>query len=311
MTIDVHCHLVVGREEVYNRATMGRAKFFADQLTRLGKPITREEFMRDVLPTILDPKGERIIQKMDEAGIEKTVVFTTSLVFEKDSGYDLLEAHNRRVFELAVKYRDRLVPFCTLDPQIKGIVSLFERSVKEWGVRGLKLDPLAGSYYPSDRAFYPLYEKASELNLPVLFHTGPRPEDPQSRHAHPSYLDQILLDFPDLKIVAAHMSFAYWRDLITLAKARSNLMCDISAFQLTAALNYGQFCHILRRVMDGFGKDRVLFGTDGPTFDIFLSRKEWVQLIKGLPANSPEGSKFTEEEVACLVHSNARNLLGL
>ena len=107
------------------------------------------------------------------------------------------------------------------------------------------------------------------------------------------------------------MSLGWWRELIQIAKIRPNLMSDISSFQMTAALNYGQFCHILRRVMDGLGKDRVMFGTDGPVFDMFLTRKEWVQLIKGLPTNSPRGIDFTEEEVTCLLDNNARSLLSL
>ena len=62
-------------------------------------------------------------------------------------------------------------------------------------------------------------------------------------------------------------------------------------------------------MIDGFGIDRVLFGTDAPMFDVFLSRKDWVQLIRSLPYNSPEGINFTEEEITALLGGNAERLL--
>jgi uroporphyrinogen III methyltransferase / synthase len=42
-----------------------------------------------------------------------------------------------------------------------------ERSVKELGLRGLKLHPISQAFFPNDIRFYPLWEKCAELGVPV------------------------------------------------------------------------------------------------------------------------------------------------
>jgi len=183
-------------------------------------------------------------------------------------------------------------------------VELFEKCVNEWGAQGLKLYPTTG-FFPADKAAYPLYERASAWKIPVFYHTGPE----GLPYTHPSVLLRVLVDFPDLTVIAAHLSNEFWRDLIALGKARDNVMCDISAKQIVARQNYGQFCYILRKFLDEFGTERVMFGTDAPLLERAASSKEWVQIIKELPNKAPAQFRFTEEEVLALLEANARRLL--
>ena len=96
--------------------------------------------------------------------------------------------------------------------------------------------------------------------------------------------------------MAALMVFIGLRYLVELAKVHPNLMCDISGFQVTAKLNYHQFCHMLRSVLDAFGKERVLFGSDGTVFARFVSDKEWVQMLSDLLRGAPRGLAGTETD---------------
>ena len=308
MIIDTHCHLIVADEELSSPSMKSWAELFAGALNKMGKPVRAEALLADVFTTWLDPQGKKIVAAMDEAKIDKTIILGEVADFAREDAHWVYNERNTHLGQVINQHPGRLIFFCGVYPLAGNAQEVLERGLTEWNARGVKLDPLAGEYYPNDRAVYPLYEKLSELKLPVIMHIGPRPEDPESRYAHPSNLDQVLADFPDLTIVAAHMAFSWWRDLIQVAQTRPNLMCDISALQMTAALNYGQFCHILRKVMNGFGKERVMFGTDGPYFDLFLSRKDWVQLIKRLPQDSPEGIDFTEDEVTALLGGNAASL---
>jgi predicted TIM-barrel fold metal-dependent hydrolase len=86
-------------------------------------------------------------------------------------------------------------------------------------------------------------------------------------------------------------------------------MCDISAKQIVAKEDYGQFCHILRRYLDEFGRERVMFGTDAPLLERAASSTEWVEIVKSLPEKAPAHSRFTEEEVSAILAGNARRLL--
>jgi predicted TIM-barrel fold metal-dependent hydrolase len=307
MTIDIHCHLFKSKDDVQVFESL--IPFYAERLTALGRVSSFEEIKQEIYSSWVDPDGQKTISIIDKARIGKTVVLVAAFELDKGNVRQILEQRNRDITRITANYPDRLIPFCALHPELPGLEDFLVRCVTEWGVRGIKLDPLGGGFYPNDKKMYRIYEKACELSLPIVMHTGPRPEDPSAKNGHPFYLSQPLADFPEMRIVAAHMSFAWWRDLIKVARDRPNIMCDISAYQLTAAFNYGQFCHILRKIIDNLGSDKVLFGTDGPTFDIFIPRDEWVKLVEDLPRNSPESDRFTHEEVKALLHDNAERLL--
>ena len=206
------------------------------------------------------------------------------------------------------KRPDRFIGFCGVDPRRDNALELFKRSVEEWGAKGLKFIPFAG-FYPDGEEAYPLVEKAAEWNLPLVSHVGPEfpPFDP--KYAEPSRLVRILIDFPNLQVIAPHLGMARWRELIEVSKLSQNLTCDVSGLQLGAAASFSRFCHILRRAIDGFGMHRVMFGTDDPAFGPFVSKKRWAEMIKNLPHNPPEGVSFTQEEIDALLHGNAQSLL--
>ena len=120
---------------------------------------------------------------------------------------------------------------------------------------------------------------------------------------------RVLVDFPDLTVIVAHLGLEWWRDLIALGKVCDNVMCDFCALQRTAKTNYEQFRYILRRFLDEFGSHRVMFGTDAPLVEDDLPAKEWVELVKGLPYQANASHPFSEEEVFALLESNAQKLL--
>jgi predicted TIM-barrel fold metal-dependent hydrolase len=86
-------------------------------------------------------------------------------------------------------------------------------------------------------------------------------------------------------------------------------MCDFCAWQRVAKQNYAQFCHILRKFLDGFGQDRIMFGTDAPILEESVPSREWVEIIRNLPRQAPSDCAFSEDEVEALLNRNARRLL--
>ena len=67
----------------------------------------------------------------------------------------------------------------------------------------------------------------------------------------------------------------------------------------------------LRFALTAFGSERVLFGTDGPFYTPAMPNKDFVQLIKDLPQNAPEGIAFSAEEVDAMLGESAAKILGL
>lgn len=78
--------------------------------------------------------------------------------------------------------------------------------LKKNGFKGIKMHPEFQNFNPADRAYYPLYETLSTLDMFILFHSG---FDDMIRNrdivSKPSRYARIAGDFPNLKMIAAHM----------------------------------------------------------------------------------------------------------
>lgn len=311
MTIDIHCHLL-SADDLLGPMFKGQAGFYADGLRKCGKQTTSQEVESEVFPTWIDPDASKLLRITEDASVDKTCILVGEFNPDQRDPDGCFGKKNLATAQVVNAHPDRLIAFCGVSPHCHNPVALINEAVQEYGMQGIKLDPLAGKYALDDDALDPIYRRAAELGLPILTHTGPRPESGgDADYAHPSRLSRPLARFPSLNVIAAHMSFAWWRDLVSVGQTRPNLLCDISALQLTAHVNPGLFRAVFRKVLDGLGSHRVFFGSDGPPFDMFISRKEWVRLIGSLPTQSPADISFTEEEIDNVLDGNARRLLGL
>jgi len=49
---------------------------------------------------------------------------------------------------------------------------MLEKYIVEMGFKGLKLYPTYQHFFSNQKDVYPIYEKALELNITIMFHTG-------------------------------------------------------------------------------------------------------------------------------------------
>jgi len=308
MTIDMHCHLFV---EGFNNENFV-APFWNPGKHRAESPEeARIEAQRRIVTRTrtYDPEGKGHIKRMDEAGIEKSVILHLDEGLLFGDGPVSIEDQNRHVSKVAENNPDRFLWFCGIDPRRKNAVPLLEKCVTEWGAKGIKLYPTTG-FLPGDKECYPFYERAQAWKIPIYFHMGPEnPPYYNQGNAHAAVLLRVLVDFPDLTVIVAHLGFEFWRDLLALGKVRDNVMCDFCAWQNIARQRYDQLCYILRKFLDDFGTDRVMFGTDAPILEGEVSSREWLEIIKNLPRRASPAQRFTEEEVQAMLEGNARRLL--
>lgn len=318
MTIDVHSHLFVKEFQNDNAVSPfwdpgEHASRNADEAYAEARARTEREADN------FDPDGSEHIRRMDDAGIDKTILLHLDYGLLFGEAEMSIEQQNKHVGDVAATHPDRLIWFCGIDPRRPDAISLLEKCVLQWGAKGIKLYPTTG-FLPADRELYPFYERACEWKIPVTFHMGPEnPPFYNQGNAHAAVLLRVLVDFPELTVIAAHLGFEFWRDLIALSKVCENVMCDFSAWQNIARQNCNKFCYILRKFLDEFGQDRVMFGTDAPILEQSMSSREWVELIENLPSaespgkemtsNAPQASVFTQSEIAAMLDGNARRLL--
>jgi len=190
---------------------------------------------------------------------------------------------------------ERLIPFASINPVTDSNPSkTIDKLVKEYNMRGLKLLPPYQHFYPNDTAMYKIYEKAQELEIPVVFHTGTSVfQNVRLKYANPLYLDDVAVDFPDLTIVQAHGGRGLWYDTaFFMAKLHKNVHIDISGLPPQNLLNYFPD---LEKIAD-----KVVFGSDWPGAP---SIRKNVEVIGKLP--------LKEETKRKILGENAKKILKL
>lgn len=248
--------------------------------------------------------GRRVVDELRTAGIDRAILLVGGFALDRaDPGRSLAE-QNEATIAMAERHADRLAVFVGVHPAAADPAGTVARLLDHAVVGGVKLDPLAGDFSPDDERLHPVYALLEERGLGVVCHTGPRPGAEDDDLAHPRRVVPVLERFPRLPFVAAHAAFAWWRDLLPLAERAENLLCDISGYQLTAAVAPGKVAGILRRLLDAFGAQRVLFGTDAPTFDRYLSSAAWLRFLRGLA----EGGAVAPSELDQVLRAGAQLL---
>ena len=69
---------------------------------------------------------------------------------------------------ICARHPGRLYSFLGIDPRRPEAVDFFARGIEQWGMKGLKLYPPTG-FYPYDPVCDPLYRRALEYDVPVLW----------------------------------------------------------------------------------------------------------------------------------------------
>ncbi len=136
---------------------------------------------------------------------------------------------------------------------------------------------------PNHAWFYPVYAACVEVGAPFctqIGHTGPLRRSEVGRLI--PYLEDVLIDFPELVVVGGHVGFPWIDELTSLTIKFPNLYVDTSAYALHRLppdfVSY----------MKGIGKDRVMFGTNWPMIDPGYCLKG----LEGLGLDQESQAKF-------------------
>lgn len=201
---------------------------------------------------------------------------------------------------LAARYPGTLMGFGSVDPYATGALDELRRAV-DLGLGGLKFHPTMQAFDPGDQRFYPLWQRAEELGLILLFHTGtcgigagtPGAGGTKIRYSHPGFLDAVAADFPGVQWIAAHFGWPWHLECLAIALHKSNVWVELSGW----APRY-----LPPEVVREAGKrlnDRTLFGSDYP----FIEPDRWFREFDQLPLG--------ETEREAILWRNASRLLGL
>jgi hypothetical protein len=123
----------------------------------------------------------------------------------------------------------------------------------------VRITPLVEQHELNHRLYYPVYATCEELGLPVSINIGVPGPQVRSRCQDPVLLEDVLIDFPRLTVVGAHMGHPYEALLIQYMLKWPQLHLMTSAYLAT------YMDPALVRFMDSSrGRGRVLFASDHP-----------------------------------------------
>lgn len=169
---------------------------------------------------------------------------------------------NEIIAEHVSNHPDRLEGWASVNPAESGALAELTRCTDELGMRGLKVGPTYQHWDPRDHQCWDVFEFCEGRDLPVIIHQGTTfPSTARLEFAHPLLLERLVMQFPNLRLIVAHMGHPWELDVIALMRKSPNVYTDISALHyrpfrywqaLIAAFEYGV-------------THKLLFGSDFPS----------------------------------------------
>ena len=322
--------LTVALEEHYANPGFldGPGRELKDQALKFGGPAAK-------LFEQLCEVGEMRIAEMDAAGIDMQVLSLTSPGTEQLEAADAAAVAREANDFLADAVRrnpTRFAGFAALPTAAPEKAALeLDHMVRHHGFKGALINGHNRGRYLDDKFFWPIFEAAEALNVPIYLHPTqpPKPVIEASYGGFSPIVTDMLAgaawgwhietaihvirlivggvfdNFPKLQIVIGHMGetlpFMMKRlDVMPVAMTRLNRAVS---FYLAENVHYTfsgfNFVPAFLDLMLQVGIDRIMFSTDFPYSSMTNARA----FLEGLPLSSTDKAR--------IAHLNAETLLGL
>lgn len=195
---------------------------------------------------------DRHIATLKRFGVEK---FTT-LVYAHKAG--LAEYLNEFIYEESRKHTE-LIPFGTIYAGDGNVSNQARRLFEDYQFTGIKLHPFVSLEVLDDRRMHPAYEMMQAMGKVVVCHPGSGPVYRETDGA--ARVENILREFPNLKIVIAHCGAFEYGDYPRLAREYPNVYFD-TAMNCVHHNTFHNNCPGKNFFLEF--QDRVLYGSDFP-----------------------------------------------
>jgi len=199
------------------------------------------------------------LKHMDEIGIDRAVLI--NYVAPEVIGF------TPEVNEFVARYvkedPKRLIPCGSVHPRhTKNVLADMEQIVR-LGIRLIKIHPPHQLLYPNDylngvKELEIIYRAAEANGIPIMVHTGTSIfPGARNKFGDPIYVDDVAVDFPNLRILLAHGGRPLWmKTAFFLVRRHRNVYLDISGIPPKTLLKYFPRLEEIAH--------KTLFGTDWP-----------------------------------------------
>lgn len=211
-----------------------------------------------------DETAGDVLRTLDGAGVDVGVLLAPML----SNGYSLhdqasLRRANAYLSNLVRGHADRLIGFAVIDPRSPQAADDLRHAVQTLGLRGVKMVPTG--WHPDEARVQPTFAVASELKLPVLFHSGIFIDGRSGRYCRPANFE-VMRDHPGARVALAHVGWPWTDEAIAVALIDRihGVPEDRCAFRLDISFGppppYRR--EVLARALEVIGPGLLQFGSD-------------------------------------------------
>ncbi|MBR6736770.1 MAG: amidohydrolase [Clostridia bacterium] len=260
--IDAHCHIYP--EKIAYKAVKGTDTFYGITSKHLGT-------------------ASDLIKQKELSGIDKFIVQSVATTPHQ------VKSINEFVASEVSLFGNFMVGLGTLH-QNSETMEEDVLHLLELGLKGVKLHPDIQNFKINEERYFIIYELCEKYNLPILMHTG----DYRYDNSNPNRLIPILETFKNLTIIGAH--FGGW----SIYDKASKQLCGYENFYVDCSSSF--YClekDTAKTIINRYGTDRVLFGTDYPMWNAKTELDYFFSL------------NLTREENEKILSKNAKKLLNI
>lgn len=259
--IDSHCHIYP--DTIAEKAAKGTGNFYCINMAYDGKVST-------------------LLREGEKAGIGHYIVQSVATTPKQVSSI------NNYIAKAVKESNGLMTGLGTLHPESDDIKADFDELIA-LGLKGVKIHPDIQGFKLDDYRCLKFYELC-EGKIPILIHTGDKRYD----FSNTNRLIPILDIFTNLTIIGAHFGgWSVWEEATKELKGYKNLYVDCSSSF------YSMSKQTAKKLIEEYGTDRVLFGTDYPMW----SPKGELDYFYALGFSDVDNKK--------ILHDNAAGLFGL
>lgn len=259
--IDIHTHI------------------YPDKIARKAADSVRDFYQLDG-SLQMDGTVDMLLERGKQAGISRYVVLPVSNTPGR------VRSINSFILE-QTRLHDNFIGFGTLHADMENLSEEVDWILSN-NLKGIKMHPDSQRFPIDDIRLFPVYD-AIQDKLPVLLHMG----DQRYNYSHPVRLRRILNLFPKLEVIAAH--FGGYSMFHT---ARELLWDTDCVFDISSAMMFMERGEA-ERYIQGYGAERMAYGTDYPLWDPVKEVQRFQQL------------KLTGRQFDQIAHKTAERILKL
>jgi len=168
---------------------------------------------------------------------------------------------NEKVAAFARQDPQRYVFVASVDPMDADFMEQLQYVHGTLGAKMLKLGPIYQGLHPHDKRYRQMYDYCQKHGLPIITHMAATfASGVPLEYARPALMEQICCEYPNLKVILAHMGHPWEGEAIVSIRKQANMFADISALYYRPF----QFYQTMRLMEEYNASSKVFFGSDFP-----------------------------------------------